>query len=185
FMLAVTSPAQVLSFNKMLGQLHDAGNTVTLAHYLELLSNAFLVSGLNLWAGGVIRKRASSPKLICWNNALVAALSGLTLAETRQSGDLWGRLVENAVGAHFLNHGLGQQTWYWQQGNGEVDFVVEHGRSITAFEVKSGRRSHSSGLEAFRKKHPRARALIVGTGGIPLEKFFSTSPADWLSSTVL
>ena len=44
--LATAYPAQILSYNKMLGQLHDAGNTTTLAHYLQLLGAAFLVSGL-------------------------------------------------------------------------------------------------------------------------------------------
>lgn len=180
FMLAVSSPAQVLSFNKMLGQLTDAGNTVTLAHYLELLSKAFLVSGLNQWAGGVIRRRASSPKLVSWNNALVTALSGLTLAYARRDPALWGRLVENAVGAHLLNQGLSRQTWYWQQAQAEVDYVVESGARVTAFEIKTGRQPASAGLEAFRARHPTAKTLILGTGGIPLETFFRTHPEGWL-----
>ena len=37
FGLSVSHPAQILSYNKMLGQLQDAGNTTTLAHYLKLL----------------------------------------------------------------------------------------------------------------------------------------------------
>jgi predicted AAA+ superfamily ATPase len=180
FMLAVRSPAQVLSFNKMLGQLQDAGNTVTLAHYLSLLSSAFLVSGLNQWSGGVIRQRASSPKFILWNNALASALGGLGLAEARSRGDLWGRLVENAVGAHLLNHGLGQSLWYWQEGQAEVDFVIETGRSLVAVEVKSGRTARTHGLEVFLRKHRGARPLVVGTGGIPLEQFFSAPPDAWL-----
>lgn len=32
----------------MLGQLQDAGNTTTLAHYLRLLESAFLASGLEV-----------------------------------------------------------------------------------------------------------------------------------------
>jgi predicted AAA+ superfamily ATPase len=181
FMLAVHAPAQVLSYNKMLGQLQDAGNTVTLAHYLSLLSSAFLVSGLNLWSGSdVIRQRASSPKLIVWNNALVTSLGGLTFAETRRQPELWGRLVENAVGAHLLNHGFVQTTGYWQKAHAEVDFVVHGGRRTTAFEVKSGRRAVSSGLESFRRAHPGVRSLVVGTGGIPLEQFFATTPEVWL-----
>jgi len=46
FMLSAVHPAQILSYNKMLGQLQDAGNTTTLAHYLKLLETAFLISGL-------------------------------------------------------------------------------------------------------------------------------------------
>lgn len=37
FGLAAALPAQMVSYNKMLGQLQDAGNTTTLAHYLRLL----------------------------------------------------------------------------------------------------------------------------------------------------
>jgi len=54
----------------MLGQLQDAGNTTTLAHYLRLLETAFLASGLELFSRGSVRKRGSSPKLLLWNNAL-------------------------------------------------------------------------------------------------------------------
>lgn len=52
FLLAAAYPAQMLSYNKMLGQLLDAGNTTTLAHYLTLLETAFLVSGLTAFSRG-------------------------------------------------------------------------------------------------------------------------------------
>ncbi|HPE52165.1 MAG TPA: AAA family ATPase, partial [Methanothrix soehngenii] len=71
FALSATLPAHVISYNKMLGQLQDAGNTTTLAHYLKMLENAFLVSGLELFSKGRLRKKGSSPKLVLWNNALV------------------------------------------------------------------------------------------------------------------
>jgi predicted AAA+ superfamily ATPase len=38
FMLGASYSAQELSYTKILGQLQDAGNTVTIAHYLELLA---------------------------------------------------------------------------------------------------------------------------------------------------
>ncbi len=47
----------------MLGQLHDAGNPTTLAHYLELLGGAGLLAGLSKFARGPARKKGSSPKL--------------------------------------------------------------------------------------------------------------------------
>ena len=40
FQLGAEYSGQILSFNKMLGQLQDAGNTTTLTRYLDLLSNA-------------------------------------------------------------------------------------------------------------------------------------------------
>lgn len=180
FMLAVRAPAQIVSFNKMLGQLTDAGNTVTLAHYLELLGSAFLISGINLWSAGVLRHRASSPKLIAWNNALISSLSGLTFATARKQPDFWGRLVENAVGAHLLNHGYAASTFYWHQAHAEVDFIVERGGRPTAIEVKTGAKRASAGLLELRSRHPKVRAITVGTGGVPLEHFFSGPPDKWL-----
>jgi len=35
-----------VSYQKMVGQLQDAGNTTTVAHYLELLAGSGLVTGL-------------------------------------------------------------------------------------------------------------------------------------------
>ena len=61
FALAAALPAQTVSYTKMLGQLQDAGNTTTLAHYLKLLESAFLASGLELFSLGKQRKRGSSP----------------------------------------------------------------------------------------------------------------------------
>ncbi|HYC57239.1 MAG TPA: AAA family ATPase, partial [Candidatus Binatia bacterium] len=100
FALAAQHPAQMLSYNKMLGQLQDAGNTVTLAGYLRLLETAFLASGLELFSRGTVRKRGSSPKLILWNNALITAPSLRSYEQSLADGPWWGRLVENAVGAH-------------------------------------------------------------------------------------
>lgn len=182
FALAAAFPAQIFSYNKMLGQLQDAGNTTTLAHYLKLLESAFLVSGLELFSQGQVRKRGSSPKLVLWNNALINALSSRTFREAVGDPSWWGRLVENAVGAYFCNgfSGTSHLLTYWREGDKEVDFVVTKGPSTWAIEVKSGRSAKSSGMEKFHLKYPRAKLLVVGEAGIPLEKFFSESPETWL-----
>lgn len=181
FALAATLPAQNLSYTKMLGQLQDAGNTTTLAHYLKLLESAFLASGLELFSRGVQRKRGSSPKLILWNNALINALSTHTFKEALADTIWWGRLVENAVGAHLCNilASMEYSLTYWREGNHEVDFVVAKGREAWAIEVKSGRSGKTAGLSRFRNRYPEAQALLVGAQGIPLVEFFSTDPRQW------
>jgi len=181
FGLAAQFPAQIFSYNKMLGQLADAGNTVTLASYLRLLETAFLASGLELFSKGQARKRGSSPKLILWNNALVNALSSRAEPEVVRDDAFWGRLVENAVGAHLLN-GLTGPEWritYWRDGPAEVDFVVSHGTRDFAVEVKSGRHSRLSGLASFHRRYPKAATLLIGSDGIPLPDFFSREPSTW------
>ena len=117
-----------------------------------------------------------------WNNALVNALDLRTPAEARADGGHWGRLVENAVGAHLLNHLSDpsfELTW-WRDGDDEVDFVVRGGERLWAIEVKSGRASRTGGLEAFGRRHRRARPVIVGPGGVGLEEFFTGDPREML-----
>jgi predicted AAA+ superfamily ATPase len=182
FGLATTFPAQVLSYNKMLGQLQDAGNTTTLAHYLDILGTAYLVSGLELFSKGHVRKRGSSPKLTLWNNALINGISLKNYEQTMEDRALYGRLVENAVGAHLLNRLAGSPVsiTYWRKGNDEVDFVLNAGEQVVALEVKSGRPGRVSGMDAFRKQYPKSRTLIVGSNGIPLEEFFHADPQKLL-----
>jgi len=180
FALTAAFPAQILSYNKMLGQLQDAGNTTTLAHYLRLLEAAFLVSGLERFTGGKAQKRGSSPKLVAWNNALVNALRGEDPDVARKDRAWRGRLVENAAGAHLLN-GLEpsrHRLLYWRQDDLEVDYVLKTPKDLWAIEIKSGRAAKPEGLAHFLKIHPQARPLIVGPGGLSLEEFFLTPPKD-------
>jgi len=182
FLLACGTPAQILSYTKMLGQLHDAGNTTTLAHYVKLLESAFLVSGLELFKRGKLKKRGSSPKLIVWNNALINAVVGDPFEKSIDDFSWWGRLVENAVGALLLNQlsGLPYSLYYWRRRNLEVDFVLETPRSTWAIEVKSGKTQSTGGLAKFCEIYPEAKPLQIGPGGLSLEEFFSATPiADW------
>lgn len=183
FGLSVSHPAQILSYNKMLGQLQDAGNTTTLAHYLKLLETAFLVSGLDQYKAGRGHKRASSPKLVLWNNALVTAYVGSDFKTTRRDLPWWGRLVENAVGAHLFN-GLDRathQVYYWRERDDEVDYVIKSPRNLWALEVKTGRGATNRGLAAFLKRYPDARPLMIGGGAMDLEKFFLADPMNILA----
>ena len=57
FELGVEWSGQILAYNKMLGQLQDAGNTTTLARYLDLLAASGLLAGLQKYAGRAHRRR--------------------------------------------------------------------------------------------------------------------------------
>jgi predicted AAA+ superfamily ATPase len=184
FELACRYSGQALSYTKMLGQLHDAGNATTLAHYLDLLGGAGLVMGLQKYAGDVARSRGSSPKLQVLNTALLTAQSGLTLAEARADGEFWGRLVESAVGAHLANAAAGREfeLYYWRERNQEVDFIVKAGRRLAAIEVKSGRAPQAHrGTAAFAAAFKPQRSLLVGGDGIELGEFLSRPTLHWIS----
>jgi predicted AAA+ superfamily ATPase len=174
FELACRYSGQILSYTKMLGQLQDAGNSTTLAHYMDLLSGAGMVTALRKYSGAVTRHRGSIPKLQVHNTGLISAFSALTLDEARADGDQWGRLVESAVGAHLANEaatGAGS-LFYWRDRNREVDFVFQNGTSLTAIEVKSGVASLAQpGLDAFTSEYKHSRSLLVGGDGIALEEF--------------
>ena len=174
---------QILSYNKMLGQLQDAGNTTTLAYYLDLLASAGLVTGLTKYAGTRIRQRASSPKLQVFNTALITAQKNLSFSQAREDSEFWGHLVESAVGTHLVNAALSGDcsVHYWREKGREVDFIVESDSHLVAIEVKSGRpRTHPPGMAAFSKLFHPTRTLLVGGDGIDLEAFLMRPVADWL-----
>lgn len=182
FQLGCGYTGQILSYTKMLGQLQDAGNATTLAHYLELLAGAGMVAGLQKFAGEAVRSRGSSPKLQVLNTALMTAQSGLTLKDARADHEFWGRLTESAVGAHLANAAAAGfcELYYWRDRNREVDFVVRAGRSVTAIEVKSGRaRDAHPGLAAFVEAFKPKRRLLVGGDGIAVEEFLSRPAEHW------
>ena len=177
FVLACEYGGQILSYQKMLGQLADAGNTVTLAHYQRLLESAFLIKGLPKWSGGALRRRSSSPKWLPLNTALMTALANKSFKEWRFDPDMWGRLVEVSVGAHLVNEGIkhGIAAYYWRKGSNEVDFVLVKGADLIAIEVKSGKR-HTSvpGLNLFAKKYKIKQSILIGSGGINIKDFLET-----------
>jgi predicted AAA+ superfamily ATPase len=178
FYLGCNYSGQILSYQKMIGQLQDVGNTTTLAHYLELLSAGGMLCGLNKYCGQEVRRHASSPKLQIYNTALISALSDMVFEEARGDHEHWGRLVESSVGAHLLNSHL--DVYYWRERGAEVDFVVKHKGKLIAIEVKSGRRRDAlSGMAAFAELFKPDRLLLVGGDGIPLEKFLGSAAEEF------
>jgi len=174
---------QILSFNKMLGALHDAGNTTTLAHYLHLLSGIGLLAGLPKFGRRPHQVRGSSPKLNVLNTALMTVASNYSFAQARVDRTFWGRLVVSAVGAHLCNtRSLDLRLFYWREGAYEVDFVLEQAGKTVAIEVTVGRSArHRRGLEEFRKRFgPEATGLVgMNDGAVPVEEFLSVPAGHW------
>lgn len=174
FSLGSAYSAQELSYRKIMGQLDDAGNTTTIAHYLNVLSDAGLLTGIQKYSDKTVRKRASSPRLAVHDTSLMTVSYGpgrdllLTDAERR------GHLVESAVGAYLLRRSAQEGfevNWWRDKYNREVDFVVSSGASRTAIEVKSGRIRRLDGLDAFCAEYPGTATIVVGSYETPLEDF--------------
>ena len=180
FELGCRYSGQVLSFTKIMGQLQDAGNTTTLAHYLKLLDTAGLLGGIDKYSPELVRRRASSPKFQVHNTALISAQQDRCFDDVLTSPADWGRWVESAIGAHLLGHSLtgSFKLHYWRHGNYEVDFVLVHGNKTIGIEVKSGSSYRAPGIEEFRKRHDPDKVLLVGNDGIAWREFLETDPAE-------
>lgn len=175
FSLGVQFSSQELSYNKMLGQLQDAGNTTTLADYLDLLSKAGMLSGLMKFDTRKTSSRKSSPRLMAHDSSLQSAMLGLPKNAIEQSKAEWGHLVETTVGAYLINRSIqeGFEVFWWREGNYEVDFVLQEGTQLTALEVKSGRIKNVEGMSRFLSKYPGALRIIVGSSENSLEDFLT------------
>ena len=172
---------QELSLTKMMGQMSDAGNTTTLAGYLNLLSQAGLVCGLNKYAIDMARKKNSVPKHQVYNNALKTLYCEKPFEEAILDRKLWGRLFESAVGAHIISHAYAGEykVYYWRTKPGrEVDYVLEKKGKLVAIEVKSNDDDGNNGLMEFKSAFNPYLSLVVGRGGIPAEDFLSLNPVD-------
>lgn len=180
FELGCLYSGQILSYTKIIGQLQDAGNTTTLANYLKLLSDCGLLGGLDKYAGDIIRKRGSSPKLQVYNNALITSQSNDTYEKAIINPELWGRLVESSVGVHLINYTISERfnLYYWRDGNYEVDFILEKGDEVIGLEVKSGMRAENAGMRVFAERFNPKKVLLVGTGGIPFDEFLKINPKE-------
>ena len=170
FGIACELSGQIVSYQKLVGQLQDAGNTTTLAHYLGLLAGAGMAAGLQKYSGSRVRQRGSSPKLLALNTALISATLGIGFSRARADPDHWGRLVESAVGAHLYRPD--RPLFYWRERDREVDYVLRRPDGTIAIEVTSARRKGTlPGVAAFLASYPRVRPQLIGGEGIPLERF--------------
>ncbi len=169
FGLCLAHPAEIVSYQKMIGQLQDAGNTTTIAFYMKLLSNAFLLAPLEKYSGSKIKQRGSMPKILVLDNALISATTGEGFKTTLKDKIFWGRMVENAVGAKLypILQELGGELFYWRDRNNEVDYVARIGQKLIAIEVKSGVPSkYSSALDLFARRYKNVRKIIILQSGI-------------------
>lgn len=180
FELGCLYSGQILSYTKVMGQLLDAGNTTTLAHYLQLLDTAGLLAGIEKFDRKILRKRSSSPKFQVHNTALISAQRPESFSQILELPDQWGRMVESAVGAHLINasYAHGFNVHYWRSGRYEVDFVLENYGKVIGLEVKSGQAELKSNMGAFRSEIQPDRVFVIGEGGLPWEAFLSMDPID-------
>lgn len=175
FELGAAYSGELLSLTKMLGSLQDAGNTVTLAGYINLLDESGLLCGLQKFSVDMARRRASIPKLQVYNNTLKMVYSPLSFEQAILDRKSWGRIFESGVGAYIVSQAFVHrfEVFYWREKDAEVDFILRKKSSVVAIEVKSNAEKRTEGLDKFRQLFKPQSAFIVGDGGISAEDFFS------------
>ena len=175
FELGAAYSGEILSLNKMLGSLQDAGNTVTLASYIHLLNESGLLCGLQKYSIDIARRRASIPKLQVYNNALKMVYNPLAFENALVDRKSWGRIVESCIGAYLVSQAFVHrfEVFYWRERDDEVDFILRKKGSVVAIEVKSNAEIKTAGLEKFKQLFQPSKAFIVGDGGISIEDFLS------------
>jgi hypothetical protein len=181
FGACASSPAQIVSLQKLQGQLRDRGALETLAHYLALLEEAFLVAAVTKHASRPVRQRAAPPKLVTLSNALLAAVDPRGAPDRATEPQRFGRWVENACLAHAWNSG--QRVTYWREEPVEVDAVVDGSWGSWALEVKTGRVSEADlrGLGEFVRRHRGYRPLVLcDAEGRPVVERLGLPAQDWV-----
>jgi hypothetical protein len=180
FGAAAAAPAQIVSLQKLQGQLQDAGALETIAHYLALLEDAYLIAALPKYTHRGTRQRAAPPKLITLSNALLGVVDPRGIPAPEDDPARFGAWVENACLAFAWN--AGQRVRYWREEPLEVDAVLEGGWGTWAVEVKTGAvTAHDvRGLGEFTKRYPSYRPLIIcAENGLAAARRLGIDAVDW------
>lgn len=175
FELGAAYSGELLSLNKMLGSLQDAGNTSTLSAYLNLLSESGLLCGLQKYSVDMARRKASIPKLQVYNNALKTVYNPMSFGQAILDRKSWGRILESGIGSYLVSQSFVHrfEVYYWRERNEEVDFILKRKNSIVAIEVKGNAEKRTEGLDKFRELFKPSSSFIVGDGGIKAEEFLT------------
>ena len=179
FAICVAAPTQILSLQRLQGQLADRGALETIAHYLQLLEEAYLVTGLAKFSERPLRRRSAPPKIVVLNNALLLAGDPRGAPGSSEPAR-FGAWVENACLAHAWNRG--QALSYWREEPLEVDGVIEGSWGAWAIEVKTGTYGAADlrGLLEFCRRYPRFRPLVLtGPEGAPAAARAGVESMPW------
>ena len=159
----------------MLGSLQDAGNTSTLAGYINLLNESGMLCGLQKYSIDPARRKASIPKLQVYNNALKMIYNSLTFEQAIKNRKEWGHIFESGIGAYLVSQAFIRrfEIFYWRERNDEVDFILRKNKSTVAIEIKSNGEKRTDGLQKFKELFNPDTSFIVGDGGISAQNFFN------------
>ncbi|MDE3016852.1 MAG: ATP-binding protein [Pseudomonadota bacterium] len=135
-MLAL-SQGTTLNLSKLAGNLSVSGTTVR--HYIDVLSDLFLVRQLKPWHGNSRKRLVKSPKIYVRDSGVVHMLAGIHSIDDIASHPLYGESWEGFVIeqiTQLLPYGA-QCSFYGSSDGVEIDLVIENLKAGTlAIEIK-------------------------------------------------
>ncbi len=161
FAVCVGHPAEIISIQKICGQLTDRGALDTISHYLHVLEDACLIAAIPKYSTKVIRQRSAPPKLIMLNNALLSVTGLREPPIPGKEPERWGRWVENACIAFAWN--AGQNPSYWRAEPLEIDMILDGSWGRWAVEVKTGTYGNRdlAGILEFCRRNAGFRPIVL------------------------
>jgi predicted AAA+ superfamily ATPase len=146
---------QLTNFTELGGKLRL--NDKTVATYVGLLEQLFIVRRLDAWHRNALKRLVKTPKLHFLDTALVAASRRLTLAKLKADRTLLGALLEGFVFAELqklatISDEPIQFFHYRDKDQVEVDFVLENpAGDVVGVEVKASATVVAADFAGLRK----------------------------------
>ncbi len=129
-------------------------------------------------------------KVFLLDVGLLGAISGLDIASVIDGNKVFtefkGALTEQYVCQQLVSDcGLIPCYWSAENSSGEIDFLVQDGGSIFAFEVKAEENLRSKSLRAFKEKYPDVKALRFSLSGYREQDWMRNVPLPAVSNMLL
>ncbi len=128
----------------------------TVQSWISVLRAANLVYLVKPYHRNFNKTIIKRPKVYFCDSSLVCSLLGITETSQVQTHPLRGSLFESMVMIELLknnlNHGRGQEWYYWRTKAGhEIDAVRDNGDETTAIEIKSSQTMHREYLKGLER----------------------------------
>ncbi|MBA3937531.1 MAG: ATP-binding protein [Planctomycetes bacterium] len=112
-------------------------NESTTRHYLDLLSDAFMVRQLQPWHANLKKRQVKSPKVYVRDSGLLHHLLGIASIKDLQSHPKLGASWEGFVIEQVLAHEPHDEAFFWATHQGaEMDLVLQRGDELVGVECK-------------------------------------------------
>ena len=143
-------------------------SSVTIKEWLSILMTSYIVFPLTPYFLNVSKQLTKMPKIYFYDTGLACFLLGIKNEEELRNHYLRGALFENLAICELMkksyNEGEEPRINFYREKSGvEVDAVIEDGRSIHLFEIKSGATLRSDFLNNMKEVASQFKCPVTNT----------------------